>query len=52
MGRYVGNGLATTIAVNSRYREYDILSHKKEKYTVFYPRININLKKDVKQWKE
>lgn len=29
----------------------NFLSHKKEKYTVFYPRININLK-GAKQWKE
>ena len=43
MGRYVGNGLATTIAVNSRYREYDILSHKKEILASIGKLINLDL---------
>lgn len=30
----------------------NFLSHKKEKYTVFYPRININLKKVLKDGKD
>lgn len=29
----------------------NFLTHKKEKYTVFYPRININLKKGLKNEK-